>query len=91
MSADAVEIGDILFMTSEHAYQWTKFSDTSLKEKIRNARSGYDSKMIALEYKNLIRADWNEVKLEIMESTLRKNLINIHTYKRNYSRREMQK
>lgn len=74
MSSYAVEIDGKVFMTSEHAYQCAKFSDSSIKEKIFNARSGYDAKMIAVENKSLVSSDWNERSLEVMESIVRKKL-----------------
>lgn len=74
MSSYAIEIDGKVFMTSEHAYQYEKFSDETIKEKILNARSGYDAKMIALENKSLVIPNWNEKSLETMENILRKKL-----------------
>jgi hypothetical protein len=74
MSSYAVEMEGILFMTSEHAYQYSKFSDADIKEKIKNARSGYEAKMIAVENADLISLDWNERSLEVMEQILRLKL-----------------
>ncbi len=74
MSSYAVEIDGKLFMTSEHAYQYSKFTDESIKEKILMARSGYDAKMIALENKSSVAPNWSSVSLEVMENILRKKL-----------------
>ena len=74
MSSYAVEIDGKVFMTSEHAYQYAKFSDTGIQEEIFNARSGYDAKMIALVNKSLTPTDWAERSLKVMESILRKKL-----------------
>jgi ribA/ribD-fused uncharacterized protein len=61
-------------MTSEHAYQYTKFSDVEIKKKILESRSGYDAKMISIEYKDLALPNWDEIKLEVMEKILRQKL-----------------
>lgn len=74
MSSYAVEMDGKVFMTSEHAYQYSKFSDESIKEKILMARSGYGAKMIALENKSLVAPNWSSMSLEVMENILRKKL-----------------
>lgn len=74
MSSYAVEINGVLFMTSEHAYQYAKFSDQSIKDKIKNARSGYDAKMIAMEHADAVIPNWKEISLDVMEQILRQKL-----------------
>lgn len=74
MSAYAVEIDGIVFMTSEHAYQYAKFSDPAIKQEILNARSGYDAKMKALENKDSMKNNWDNLKLSVMENILRHKL-----------------
>jgi ribA/ribD-fused uncharacterized protein len=74
MSSYAVELDGKVFMTSEHAYQYSKFTDEEVKNKIFNARSGYDAKMIALENKSLTMTNWTEQSLEVMEKILRAKL-----------------
>ncbi len=63
-----------LWMTSEHAYQAAKFTNKKLIRLIRNARSAYDAKKLARANQNVIRANWNEIKLGIMEEILRAKL-----------------
>ena len=58
MSSYAVELDGILFMTSEHAYQYAKFSDPLTKEEIKNARSGYDAKMVSIEKEASAVSGW---------------------------------
>ena len=74
MSSYAVEIDGIIFMTSEHAYQYAKFDELHIKEEIRNARSGYDAKMLSIKYAEQRLSDWDEIKLGIMERILRAKL-----------------
>ncbi len=74
MSSYAVELDGILFMTSEHAYQYTKFSDIEIKKKILDSRSGYEAKMISIQYKDSALSGWDEIKLEVMEKILRNKL-----------------
>ena len=61
----------ILWMTVEHAYQAAKFTDPAIVEEIRTAMSAHDAKKIARKYQDKVRADWNDIKLEIMEKLLR--------------------
>ncbi|MEK7150551.1 MAG: NADAR family protein [Patescibacteria group bacterium] len=74
LSSYAVEIDSLVFPTSEHAYQYAKFSDPMIKEKILNARSGYDAKMIAKENNNAVTPNWHQINLDVMERILRKKL-----------------
>ncbi len=74
MSSYAVEVDGVLFMTSEHAYQYAKFADSLIKEQIRTARSGYDAKMLSIQYRDLAIPDWNALKAQIMEHILRLKL-----------------
>ena len=74
MSSYAVEVDGVLFMTSEHAYQYAKFADPLIKEQIRTARSGYDAKMLSIQYRDLAIPDWYALKARIMEHILRLKL-----------------
>lgn len=70
-SSFAVEWRGEVWMTVEHAYQATKFTDETIRERIRCARSAHDSKKIAHEHQVSVRPDWRAVKLLVMESILR--------------------
>lgn len=74
MSAYNVEMDGVLFMTSEHAYQYNKFDDPAIKDEILKSRSAYDSKMISLKYADSARCDWHDIKLGVMENILRNKL-----------------
>lgn len=50
-SAHQIEIWGNKFPTLEHAYQWAKFSDAEVKEKILNAPSVFLAWSIAQDYK----------------------------------------
>jgi ribA/ribD-fused uncharacterized protein len=64
------------FATSEHAYHWSKFtqSDPDVAERIFHARSPHEAQKLAVAYRDLRRGDWASVKLEIMEEILRLKL-----------------
>lgn len=51
--------------TVEHYFQAMKFTDASYQEKIRLANNAKKAKAVAYQNRN-IRADWNEVKDDIM-------------------------
>ena len=72
-SAHQVEIWDRRFPTSEHAYQWRKFSGAkpNVAKEILNARSPETAQKIAREYKTEMPEDWHERKTLYMEEILR--------------------
>ena len=71
-SAFAFRWRDILWMTAEHPYQWSKITDDAVKEMIRTALSPHDAKMIAKAHRHYLRSDWDdETKLSTMEDILR--------------------
>ena len=74
MAAYAIEFEGKLWMTSEHAYQAMKFHDETIKDLIREARSGYEAKMLSITHEKLIQDDWNEKRLGIMEKIIRAKL-----------------
>lgn len=66
------------FMTSEHAYHWEKFAHNeawnaagSIAIQVRNATSAHDAFKIAEAGKSRRRADWDDVKVDIMRDILR--------------------
>lgn len=70
----AVELYGRVWQTAEHAYQSMKFTDHETKTKIFEARSAYDAKMVAKAHDAHKRADWEEVKLGVMEEIVRAKL-----------------
>ena len=60
--------------TSEHAYQAMKFLKDTVQENIRKAPSPYHAKLIAKQYSESKRTDWQEIKLGVMEEILKVKL-----------------
>lgn len=61
---------ELEYPSVEHAYQAAKTLDLSVRRKIRNAEKPGDAKRAG---KNVpLRADWEQVKLSIMEKLVRK-------------------
>ena|SRR5665213_582702 len=62
------------WMTSEHAYQASKFIDEATCKLVKNARSAHDAKKIARANYDKLRADWKVLKLLFMEEILHAKL-----------------
>ncbi|MCW1888714.1 MAG: NADAR family protein [Candidatus Moranbacteria bacterium] len=61
-----------IFMTCEHAYQASKFTDQTIINKIGLAWSAEEAKAIAHAHRDLYRPDWTEqTKLRVMERIFR--------------------
>lgn len=75
-SSHKVNIWGIDFPTSEHAFQWKKFSlvEPEIASKILSAGSPYMVFKIAKSNKNKQPKDWTERKVSIMEEILRVKL-----------------
>jgi len=72
-SAHTVNIWGITFPTSEHAYQWKKYSVShpGIAKKILGSTSSHDAKVIADQNKNNFSKSWHKEKVAIMEQILR--------------------
>jgi ribA/ribD-fused uncharacterized protein len=55
------------WMTSEHAYQASKFTTPSIVDEIANARSAHDALQIAKKHKDNVIDNWNDIKVGVME------------------------
>lgn len=73
-SSFMVEYQEILWTTSEHAYQAAKFTNPAIIESIRLARSSRDAFLLGRANTEHIREDWNEVKIQVMEEIVRAKL-----------------
>jgi len=72
-SPHGIEMDGLWYPAIEHYFQAQKFHDAEYREKIRTARTPKDSKTLGRSRKVPIRADWEEVKDEIMfEACLKK-------------------
>ena len=62
-----------IFRSVEHAYQASKFEEiTPIVEEIQNSKTPGEAKKLGKKYKHLVRKDWNEINLQIMEELVRK-------------------
>lgn len=73
-SAFGITIKREFWMTVEHAYQARKFHrghETSVVGAILRAPSAHEAKQIAKANRSRMRADWEQIKLGVMEELLR--------------------
>jgi N-glycosidase YbiA len=63
-------LDELWWMTSEHYFQAQKFVGTPHLEAIRNAKTPRDAANMGRERKRPLRADWEEVKEEIMRKAV---------------------
>lgn len=60
------------FDTSEALYHWHKFPNSArIRDLIRSAPSAHESFKIAEQYKDSVRPDWKEVRVDVMRQILR--------------------
>ena len=71
-SSHAVQIWTRKFNTSEHAFQWKKFSEAApdIAEKIFNAGSAEAAKRITIANRNKTPQDWDTRKVDVMREVL---------------------
>ncbi len=69
-SAHSIVWNGEVWPTAEHAYQASKFSDHQVWSVFLIATSPARAKELAREVERPRRADWNEVKLQVMEEIL---------------------
>ena len=74
-SSFMVQYAGVDWMTSEHAYQASKFlGHPDVIDLVRTARSAHDAKKIARANNQHKRSDWQEVKVLIMKNIVRAKL-----------------
>lgn len=75
-SAFSVTVWGKVFPTSEHAYQWKKFIDTSpaIAQEILEATNPNQAKKIADAHKDSVPASFHNDKVDVMEEILRAKL-----------------
>lgn len=69
--SDLCKIEKYNYMSVEHYYQAMKFNDPKIRKQIREAFSPFLAKKIAHKNEALIRKDWDNIKLDIMEKGVR--------------------
>lgn len=65
-SAHEIEYNGVLYKTSEHAYQASKFDDEKIRNEIILSKSPLEAKNLANKYKDLVKKDWDNIKVKIM-------------------------
>jgi GTP cyclohydrolase II len=71
----AFEIADRKYASVEHYYQAQKFVGTDLYDQVANAPTPARAKELSRENSNLVRADWEQVKEEIMYMAVKAKFI----------------
>lgn len=64
------ELDDKIWPTSEHYFQASKFPNTKFYEQIQRAKTPAKAFSIGRDRKLPLRADWNEMKEEVMSKAL---------------------
>jgi ribA/ribD-fused uncharacterized protein len=64
----------VLWPTSEHAYQACKFSDEKTKDEIMKASNPMDAFNIGRDVKNILKKDWYEIRIKVMEKIVREKI-----------------
>ena len=64
-----------LWATSEHAYQASKFTEPSLIQEIKEARSSHDAFQLSRKYAHLEKSNWKEIRVRVMEEIVREKLV----------------
>jgi ribA/ribD-fused uncharacterized protein len=72
-SAHAIELDGVVYPTMEHAYQCSRYTDESIKDEIRQARSPVKAWETSSKYKHLQIAEFKDkdYKLEVMKGLMR--------------------
>lgn len=61
----------VYWMTSEHAYQASKFDDVDIRKKIEDAPSAHEAMHIARNHRDKYKDNWDGIKLEVMKGILK--------------------
>jgi len=64
------ELDGEYWATSEHYFQAQKFSDMELRRKIQNAKTPMEAAQAGRNRNNLLRDDWEEIKVAIMKKAI---------------------
>ncbi len=80
-SAYKLTFKGVTYPTSEHAYHAQKFEDESIIDEIKNANSPLDAIDVALKYKDKVKLNWNELKIDTMCEILREKVKQNHYVK----------
>ena len=79
MATLPIVINDVIILTTEALYQSLKYPDyPEIQKKRIEQKSPIAAKMVQKPFKNLIRGDWNEIKLEVMSWCLSVKFLQHH-------------
>ena len=68
MAAFPIVINDVTILTSEALYQALKYPEyPEIQKKIIEKKSPMAAKMVQKPFRNFIRDDWNDIKIEVMK------------------------
>lgn len=73
-AAYSIEYRENRWMTSEHAYQASKFTNKEIIEKIRNAPSAMEAFSLGRKFTSAYRQDWFQIRVSVMEEIVRAKL-----------------
>ncbi len=75
-SSFKVKYNGYVYSSLEEAYQSSKFTETApeLAEQIKQSYSAHEAQKIAFANKDMVRPDWEDVKVSVMEQLLRLKL-----------------
>ncbi|MBP9667895.1 NADAR family protein [Candidatus Saccharibacteria bacterium] len=73
-SAHAIKYQGVVYQTAEHAFHAQKFDDTTLREQIINCGSPLMAWELGQKLKSKRRADWDDVKVDILSDILREKV-----------------
>ena len=73
LSAYSIDLWGHTFATTEHAYQWKKFSEShpEIAAEILTANSAYLTKKIADAHKDMVDPKWYEERVGVMEEIIK--------------------
>lgn len=70
-SSFTVEWEGDLWMTAEHVYQASKFTDPLITHQIKEAKSAHDAFKIARANEDKVRPEWLDIRVGVMEKIIR--------------------
>jgi ribA/ribD-fused uncharacterized protein len=74
-------INGVIWPSSEHFFQASKFLNNDIAEKIRVSKSPFEAAQLGRTRSTPIRDDWEDIKIEIMRLALEKKFYQYHDLK----------
>ncbi|MEQ1561489.1 MAG: NADAR family protein [Nitrospira sp.] len=73
-SSFIVEYDGYIWPTSEYAYQASKFTDESVINQIKNAKSSHEAFNISRNNEDKVKPNWSDIRVSVMEDIVRAKL-----------------